>query len=155
MGVYSRVVSQRSQLPRRALKSSTSRVGLAYESFIKLAVGFLCAEICKTAFTGLRRPSIVCRGVQRLRMLYSTCVLSTVSSDTEPTLLITVNNSKYIFNAGENTGRAFMEYKRGWKNTRAVFLTSVGTQRTSGLPGTSRASLLHLCAASLHKLCQV
>jgi ribonuclease Z len=68
-------------------------------------------------------------------MSWSASVLSTVSSDTEPTVVITFDSAKYIFNVGENTTRAFLQSRRNWKKTRGVFLTSVGTQRASGLPG--------------------
>ncbi|KAG0701177.1 hypothetical protein DFH29DRAFT_831788 [Suillus ampliporus] len=68
-------------------------------------------------------------------MSWNASVLSTVSSDTEPTVLITFDSAKYIFNVGENTTRAFLQSRRNWKKTRGLFLTSVGTQRSSGLPG--------------------
>lgn len=68
-------------------------------------------------------------------MSWSASVLSSVSSDTEPTVVITFDSAKYIFNVGENTTRAFLQSRRNWKKTRGVFLTSVGTQRASGLPG--------------------
>ncbi|KAJ8585232.1 hypothetical protein M405DRAFT_773220 [Rhizopogon salebrosus TDB-379] len=68
-------------------------------------------------------------------MSWNASVLSTVSSDTEPTVVITFDSAKYIFNVGENTTRAFLQSRRNWKKTRGVFLTSVGTQRASGLPG--------------------
>ena len=68
-------------------------------------------------------------------MSWDASVLSTISSDTEPTVVITFDSAKYIFNVGENTTRAFLQSRRNWKKTRGVFLTSVGTQRASGLPG--------------------
>jgi ribonuclease Z len=68
-------------------------------------------------------------------MLWTASVLSTVSSDTEPTVVIAFDSAKYIFNAGENTTRAFLQSRQNWKKTRALFLTSIGTQRASGLPG--------------------
>ena len=68
-------------------------------------------------------------------MPWSASVLSTASSDTEPTVVITFDSAKYIFNVGENTTRAFLQSRQNWKKTRALFLTSVGTQRASGLPG--------------------
>ncbi|KAG1734832.1 hypothetical protein EDB19DRAFT_1135271 [Suillus lakei] len=68
-------------------------------------------------------------------MSWNASVLSSVSSDTEPTVVITFDSAKYIFNVGENTTRAFLQSRRNWKKTRGVFLTSVGTQRASGLPG--------------------
>ncbi|KAF8434881.1 hypothetical protein L210DRAFT_3552991 [Boletus edulis BED1] len=95
-------------------------------------------------------------------MLWSASVLSTLSSDTEPTVVITFDSAKYIFNVGENTTRAFLQSRQNWKKTRALFLTSVGTQRASGLPGlfmtladagqsqmqvTGPSGLLHLIAS--------
>ncbi|KAG1723801.1 hypothetical protein EDB19DRAFT_1915912 [Suillus lakei] len=68
-------------------------------------------------------------------MSWNASVLSSVSSDTEPTVVITFDSAKCIFNVGENTTRAFLQSRRNWKKTRGVFLTSVGTQRASGLPG--------------------
>lgn len=68
-------------------------------------------------------------------MLWNASVLSTTSSDTEPTVVITFDSAKYIFNVGENTTRAFLQSRQNWKKTRALFVTSVGTQRASGLPG--------------------
>ncbi|KAF9239242.1 hypothetical protein BU15DRAFT_88045 [Melanogaster broomeanus] len=68
-------------------------------------------------------------------MFWNASVLSTLSSDTEPTVVLTFDSAKYIFNVGENTTRAFMQSRQNWKKTRAIFLTSVGTQRASGLPG--------------------
>ncbi|KAH9940691.1 hypothetical protein B0H21DRAFT_572283 [Amylocystis lapponica] len=68
-------------------------------------------------------------------MNWSASVLSAVSSDTEPTVVVTFDNAKYIFNAGENTGRTWLQSRRHWRKARGLFLTSVGTQRASGLPG--------------------
>ncbi|KAG0709133.1 beta-lactamase-like protein [Suillus ampliporus] len=51
-------------------------------------------------------------------MSWNASVLSTVSSDTEPTVVITFNSAKYIFNVEQEE----LEEDRG------VFLTSVGTQ---------------------------
>ncbi|KAF9220720.1 hypothetical protein BS17DRAFT_797508 [Gyrodon lividus] len=95
-------------------------------------------------------------------MFWNASVLSTVSSDTEPTVVITFDSAKYIFNAGENTTRAFLQSRQNWKKTRALFLTSISTQRASGLPGllmtfadagqsqvhiTGPSGLLHLMAS--------
>ncbi|KAG1772246.1 hypothetical protein EV702DRAFT_1201633 [Suillus placidus] len=56
-------------------------------------------------------------------MSWNASVLSSVSSDTEPTVVITFDSAKYIFKS-----------RRNWKKTRGVFLTLVGTQVASGLP---------------------
>jgi ribonuclease Z len=68
-------------------------------------------------------------------MIWSANVLSTVTSDTEPTIIIEFDTAKYIFNVGENTNRAFIQNRPNWKKTRGLFLTSVGAQRASGLSG--------------------
>ncbi|KAG1719070.1 hypothetical protein EDB19DRAFT_1837096 [Suillus lakei] len=57
-------------------------------------------------------------------MSWNASVLSSVSSDTEPTVVITFDSAKYILNSRGN-----------WKKTRGAFLTSVGAQVASGLPG--------------------
>ncbi|KAF7972807.1 hypothetical protein HWV62_16994 [Athelia sp. TMB] len=66
-------------------------------------------------------------------MNWSANVLSTVTSDTEPTIIIEFDSAKYIFNVGENTNRAFIQGRPNWKKTKGIFLTSVGAQRASGL----------------------
>ncbi|KAL4253032.1 RNase Z family protein [Abortiporus biennis] len=68
-------------------------------------------------------------------MIWSSSVLSTVSSDTEPTIVITFDSGKYVFNVGENTGRSWLQSRSYWKKARALFLTSVGTRTCSGLNG--------------------
>lgn len=68
-------------------------------------------------------------------MLWSTSVLSTLSSDTEPSVVITFDSAKYLFNIGENTTRSYLQSSQTWRKTRVLFATSVSTQRTSGLPG--------------------
>ena len=70
-------------------------------------------------------------------MIWSTSVLTTVSSDTEPTIVVQFESAKYIFNAGENTSRSWLQSRHRWKKARGLFLTSVGTQRGSGVPGMS------------------
>ena len=68
-------------------------------------------------------------------MNWSTSVVAAQSSDTEPTIFITFETAKYSFNMGENASRSLVQSRRGWKKVRGLFLTQVGTQRTSGLPG--------------------
>ena len=74
-------------------------------------------------------------------MNWSTTVYTALSSDTEPSIVITFDSAKYIFNAGENTTRAILQSKRGWKKVKALFLTQLGTQRSSGVPGALLNSL--------------
>lgn len=66
---------------------------------------------------------------------WSTSVISALSSDTEPTIIITFDDAKYIFNAGENIGRAWTQSRAHWRRVKALFFTQVGTQRMSGMPG--------------------
>jgi len=68
-------------------------------------------------------------------MSWSATVLTTVSSDTEPSIIVTFESGKYIFNAGEGTNRAFVQGKHNWKKTKGLFFTDVGTKRAGGLAG--------------------
>ncbi|TFK39749.1 hypothetical protein BDQ12DRAFT_734488 [Crucibulum laeve] len=81
-------------------------------------------------------------------MNWSTSVLTTASSDTEPTILITFDTAKYIFNAGENSNRAFLQSRNNWKRARGFFLTQTGTQRANGIPGL----LMSLAESPINKL---
>ncbi len=82
-------------------------------------------------------PPPIAQANNQLNMNWSTSVYTTLSSDTEPSIVITFDSAKYIFNAGENTTRAILQDKRGWKKVKALFLTRLGTQRSSGVPGVS------------------
>ncbi|EKM81596.1 hypothetical protein AGABI1DRAFT_105131 [Agaricus bisporus var. burnettii JB137-S8] len=64
-----------------------------------------------------------------------TTAVTSLSHDTEPTILVNFENAKYMFNAGENTNRAFLQSSKNWKKMRSVFLTQVTSQRASGLTG--------------------
>ncbi|KAF9487434.1 hypothetical protein BDN71DRAFT_1458518 [Pleurotus eryngii] len=81
-------------------------------------------------------------------MDWSATVLSASSSDTEPTVVVTFDSAKYIFNAGENTNRAFLQSRRNWKRSRGIFFSSIGTERASGLAGL----LMTLADATIPKL---
>ena len=83
----------------------------------------------------LHVPPPIARIAHSENMNWSTSVYTTLSSDTEPSIVITFESAKYIFNAGENTTRAILQSKRGWKKVKALFLTQLGTQRSSGVPG--------------------
>lgn len=76
-------------------------------------------------------------------MNWSSSVYTPLSSDTEPSIVITFDSAKYIFNAGENTTRAILQDRRGWRKIKALFLTRLGTQRSSGVPGVSLGFLVH------------
>ncbi|KAH8083328.1 hypothetical protein BXZ70DRAFT_1073609 [Cristinia sonorae] len=68
-------------------------------------------------------------------MLWSATTISTLSADSEPTVVVQFESGKYIFNAGENTGRSWLQSRNKWSKTKAIFLTQNGTQRGAGLPG--------------------
>ena len=68
-------------------------------------------------------------------MDWSTSVLTPLSSDTEPSIVVTFSDTKYIFNAGENLSRNALQTSRNWKRTRAVFLTQAKIDKISGLGG--------------------
>lgn len=73
--------------------------------------------------------------IHRPAMNWSAFVLTSISSDTDPTIILNFDTAKYIFNVGENTNRAFLQSRYNWKRTKALFLTQLGTQRAGGLPG--------------------
>ncbi|KAE9392021.1 hypothetical protein BT96DRAFT_924951 [Gymnopus androsaceus JB14] len=62
-------------------------------------------------------------------------ILSTTTSDTDPTFIFDFEQpgEKYIFNAGQNTSRAFTQSKWGVIRTKGVFLTGIGEKRAAGL----------------------
>lgn len=62
-------------------------------------------------------------------------ILTTTTSDTDPSFIIDFEQpgAKYIFNAGENTIRAFSQSKWGLVKTEGVFLTGVRGQTSGGL----------------------
>ncbi|KAI0746846.1 hypothetical protein C8Q80DRAFT_801876 [Daedaleopsis nitida] len=78
-------------------------------------------------------------------------VLTSASSDTEATLLINFGTAKYIFNASEGMGRAWLQSHHPIRKTKGLFVTAAGTQRCGGVPASSRYSklpegyLLYLC----------
>jgi hypothetical protein len=78
-------------------------------------------------------------------MDWSANVLSTVTSDTEPTIIVEFHAAKYIFNVGENTNRAFIQNRSNWRRTRGLFLTSVCAQRAGGLTGKGFATVMTHC----------
>ncbi|KAM5533878.1 hypothetical protein V8D89_012418 [Ganoderma adspersum] len=75
-------------------------------------------------------------------------VLTSASSDTEPTLLVNFGTAKYIFNASEAMGRSWLQSHHSFRKMKGIFLTGVGTYRCGGVAG-----FLMLCAdASVPKL---
>ncbi|KAH9852566.1 hypothetical protein C2E23DRAFT_826150 [Lenzites betulinus] len=74
---------------------------------------------------------------------WNVSVLTEPTSDTEPTLLVDFGVAKYVFNAGDGAGRAWLGSHHSFRKTRAIFATAAGTQRCGGVSG-----LLMLCADS-------
>ncbi|KAF9525128.1 hypothetical protein CPB83DRAFT_860056 [Crepidotus variabilis] len=68
-------------------------------------------------------------------MTWSSTVHTTISTDTEPSIIVTFADAKYIFNASENTGRAFLQSNRNWRKTKGLFFTQARVEKTSGLCG--------------------
>ncbi|KAK7031531.1 hypothetical protein R3P38DRAFT_2924192 [Favolaschia claudopus] len=68
-------------------------------------------------------------------MSWTTSVVTSATTDTEPSIVISFDNAKYIFNLAENSNRAFTQKKAHRKSTRAFFLTQVVPQRTGGIAG--------------------
>jgi ribonuclease Z len=73
---------------------------------------------------------------------WSTTVHTTLSTDTQPTIIVTFENAKYVINASENTRRAFLESNVNWKKTKALFFTQSKVETTSGLAGEQLQLLL-------------
>lgn len=63
-------------------------------------------------------------------------VLTSASSDTEPTLLVNFGTAKYIFNASEAMGRSWLQSHHSFRKMKGIFLTGVGTHRCGGIAGT-------------------
>jgi len=121
-------------------KHYRSRVGdrMQFVSLFRLC--FLKLAWFKQIIRSLIIPSFphsvfAARIPSRAMQTWSTTVVTPLSYDTEPAVLITFDGAKYIFNVGENTNRAFCQSRQNFKRTRGVFLTQVGSQRAGGLGG--------------------
>ncbi|KIY69263.1 hypothetical protein CYLTODRAFT_349872 [Cylindrobasidium torrendii FP15055 ss-10] len=68
-------------------------------------------------------------------MNWTASALTTLSSDTQPSIIVSTEQGKYIFNTAEATGRSFLQSGSNWKKTKAVFFTDVGVHRMGGLAG--------------------
>ncbi|KAJ3514157.1 hypothetical protein NLJ89_g2531 [Agrocybe chaxingu] len=68
-------------------------------------------------------------------MTWSVNVHTTTTTDTEPSIIATFDNAKYIFGTSENTGRAFLQNNGNWKRSRALFFSQARVEKMSGLPG--------------------
>ncbi|KAF6761776.1 tRNA processing endoribonuclease [Ephemerocybe angulata] len=69
-------------------------------------------------------------------MQWTASVLSTVSADSEPALMISFDEAKYMFNAGENNVRALCHSQTNRKKVKAIFCTQLTTERAGGISGT-------------------
>ncbi|KAI0076534.1 hypothetical protein K474DRAFT_1644863 [Panus rudis PR-1116 ss-1] len=114
----------------------------------------LCARLLRNCIISRRSPfqaplrQYRDRGGFGSPAMWSTDVCATLSSDTEPSFVVTFDSAKYIINASENTARAWRQGGRHWRGVKALFMTGVGTQRSSGLPGLTMV----LADASLKQL---
>ncbi|KIM44447.1 hypothetical protein M413DRAFT_431468 [Hebeloma cylindrosporum] len=81
-------------------------------------------------------------------MVWSTSVLTALSSDTEPSIVVTFNNARYQFNTSENTTRSFVQTQQNWRRTRALFFTQARVEKMSGLPGL----LMSLADSTVNKM---
>ena len=55
---------------------------------------------------------------------WNVSVLTNATSDSEPTLVVNFGTAKYIINASEGMGRAWMQSHHGIRKTKGVFLTA-------------------------------
>ena len=62
-------------------------------------------------------------------------VLTSASSDTEPSLLVNFGTAKYIFNASEGLGRSWLQSHHSFRKMKGLFLTGAGTHRCGGIAG--------------------
>jgi ribonuclease Z len=93
-------------------------------SFLKLRLALIQRRL---GFSSLRYSSS--------SMEWSTSVLTPLSSDTEPSIVVTFADAKYIFNVGENISRNAFQTSRNWRKARAIFLTQANIDKISGLAG--------------------
>ncbi|KAF8316635.1 Metallo-hydrolase/oxidoreductase [Clavulina sp. PMI_390] len=71
-------------------------------------------------------------------MRWTARALATPSSDTDVAFSIFFESQpshKYLFNCGESTFKSIQQRKYGMSKFKAIFLTGVGVENTSGLPG--------------------
>lgn len=76
--------------------------------------------------------------IQQLKstnMHWTASVLSTVSADSEPSVMINFDNARYMINAGENAVRALCHSQTNRKRVQAIFMTRLTLERAGGLNG--------------------
>jgi ribonuclease Z len=62
-------------------------------------------------------------------------VVSSVSADSDSAFQIAFGDAKYLFNCPENTTRAMLSRKLGFNKYKAVFLSRISSNTSTGLPG--------------------
>lgn len=72
-------------------------------------------------------------------MLWSLRVITGLTADTEPSLILKFESppAKYIFNVPEGTNRACIQKRYGIAKTKAAFLTRLHPEQIGGFPGES------------------
>jgi ribonuclease Z len=80
-------------------------------------------------------------------MHWTASVLSTISADSQPSLMINFDNAKYMVNAGENAVRAMCHSHTNRKRVQAVCLTRLTLERAGGLNGEYSSNLWSLSPA--------
>lgn len=68
-------------------------------------------------------------------MNWSASVLSALSADSQPSLMISFDDAKYMFNAGEGTVRSHTHCESNRRKMKALFLTQLSLERAGGIAG--------------------
>lgn len=66
---------------------------------------------------------------------WSAFCLTSESSDTNLSICMDYNSSRYLFNCGEGTTRALLQRRKGFRKFKALFVTEINTDKSAGLPG--------------------
>lgn len=61
--------------------------------------------------------------------------VSTLTADTDLSVIATFDAGKYLFNAPEQFSRACIQHRRGFRKINAIFLTRIHSDTSAGLPG--------------------
>lgn len=67
--------------------------------------------------------------------IWSVYCLTSESSDTNLSIVMDYNASRYLFNCGEGTTRALLQRRKGFKKFKALFLSEINTDKSAGLLG--------------------
>jgi ribonuclease BN (tRNA processing enzyme) len=79
---------------------------------------------------------LLCKGDQQV-FCWHAQVLNVDNSTASPSVLLVLDNKRYLFNAGEGIQRHFIEYKQKMRQITSVMATRVSTDTLAGLPGTA------------------